>query len=81
MIGLIGSILSLVILIFQEYFSQKAKSQAADQKWQMDQTTFQGIVNTALQKQALKMAQDSAGAASGWDAADADKIKADKSHE
>lgn len=65
----------LLLLIFQEFLSAKARARDADQKFELNQETYRAIVNAALNKQLDGMAKASQGAGSAWDSGDDNKKK------
>lgn len=71
----IVSVVPLILLIFQEFFSAQARAREANRKFELDQETMKKLVDSAVQKWNDKNAKDSAGAGNAWDKADGDNNK------
>lgn len=67
------SIVPLIYLLFQEFFSAQARAREQDKEFQIDQANLKLIVDAAVQKWVEKSAKDSADASNAWDRADEDK--------
>jgi len=72
----ITAVVPLILLLFQEFFSAKAKAAEADKKFELDEAKFKTLVDAAMKKWIAKNAKDSAGISSGWDSADGEAKKA-----
>lgn len=68
----LGALFPLIWEIYKQYLSANAKAKAANEKFDLNQTTWRAIVKSAVEKQIGKNAGDSAGAGSAWDEADKD---------
>jgi hypothetical protein len=71
-LSLIGSIIPLLLLIFQEFFSAQGRARQANEKFTLDQEKLKEIVGIAVERWNERNAQDSVGAGSAWDQADQD---------
>lgn len=67
------AIVPLMLLLFKEFFSAKARARAADEVFKVDQATLKKIVDSAVQGWIQKNAADSAKAGDAWDQADKDQ--------
>ena len=75
MISLLIQFLPLILLVYKEFLSGAAQAKAEGKAFTLDQAKLHALVATAMQKQIDQATHDSAGAGSGWDAADKDKPK------
>ena len=71
MIALISSILTLIGLIIKEFFSAKAEANAKQEKFEIDQKVFEGLIIKAVIRQ--RKALDKINPNSPWDEADKKK--------
>lgn len=71
-IGVIGTALSLVMMIFKEIFSASARAREEDKKYQLDKEEFLKAADLALQKMRKQLVEDSQGAGSIDDKMDQD---------
>ena len=72
MISFLVELIPLLIMIYKEYYSQKAQADAENQAFTLDQATKLAIVNAAVDKWNSANSDNSTGASNAWDAADLD---------
>lgn len=70
LMSLLGSLASLALLLFQQYFSGKAAADAQNVQFKMSQEIFEQMVNQALTKMRFQAREDSGQAQSVEDQVD-----------
>lgn len=72
-VALIGAGLQLMLLLFSEYFSARARAKEEDKAFNLDQATLKAVMDSAVLKWNTQNAPDSKKAGDAWDNADQDK--------